>query len=918
MTIVTIRDPKTGAIRRQVDTKTNTFLSTGTSRPPTDNTTTQTTTSRTSRPMTQQRVDLDFSGRQETRVTTTNGKTTTTIIDRDTGESRTVQGTVTPLEESRIRSRIRQEATPTTAGEATQRIQEELSKESETKSLRPRIVEESTGRVVDQGQFELDKDFERRKADVRRSERIQNQRKAEEQRRLQQEIKKDTKFDEEAFIRQTVTQTVIGARAEKERTIKESPTKRQEEILTNIGEVVFTPSRQLGTFLVGGGNLLEEQARKLERERQEDIREREDQSNFFREFRITSRGIGATAAFTSSDILKGIGTLAQKPLTTTTQLITGPVLLATDTQTQTQLQTQAINLGQQLQTGQARGLATGTTTAATLFTPQQAINLGQRLQRTRVVTSPQRVEIRQTSPSEFTTIATTKETVEKGLFRLRPQREIDTIIEGQFIQQRDIFKPTPTQTRLEQIGVRRIDQIQFRPQTQDISLVNPTSRTTTLDTPRQDFFNFIRREQPTRTRTPQEQAQIFTGQIKETQTIRELQSPASIPQRRERITPAEIRQTPRETQLRFNDRIIRFTQEQIDTPRFTETIQTRNLGLFRPIDALNIRREQPTIRVRAIENDKIIRETFIQRQLESPTQTPQIQFRPQTQDITTTLRTPQQDIETFKGFSLATRTPQQDIKFTQPQIVTTTGRFREDIETLQIGQRIRQLESPTQTPQIQFRPQTQTPFIDLSRMDSPSTFQTRRQPRQTQEQIFEQPQTLNQARFIDVGIARTMRTPQTQRTTIRNIAAFNTQLPAQEFVSLSSQIKTFQQPQIKEQAQTPIPKFDSPQTQLPAQDRGFLFKSLSDTSNINIQSNIQSNIFTPSSTTLRTPPTQPPKPRLFFDLDTKSSKKDKNENLLNKQDQRYISSLGGLLTDKKIKQTPTVLTGIELRGIKIK
>ena len=172
MAIITIRDPKTGAIRRQVDTRTNTFVSTGTSSPPPSSqqtSTPQSTANTSSRGFDRISANLDLSGKVSTiKVENPRGEVTTTIRDARTGRSRTFNKELSQREQANVRReiapKIEQQSKP-----FQQRLRE-IQQEARSKALRPTIVDARTGRVIQQGNAKVDIDFETRRSNIRREQ----------------------------------------------------------------------------------------------------------------------------------------------------------------------------------------------------------------------------------------------------------------------------------------------------------------------------------------------------------------------------------------------------------------------------------------------------------------------------------------------------------------------------------------------------------------------------------------------------------------------------------------------------------------------------------------------------------------------------------------------------------------------------
>jgi hypothetical protein len=101
---------------------------------------------------------------------TMDGRSTITTTNERTGETTTVTSS-TPSSSSSSGS-------SSSRSRSSSQIKQDLAKEAETEALRPKIVEASTGKVIDEGNFRVNRDFERRQREFNRSE-IRKQEQAE-------------------------------------------------------------------------------------------------------------------------------------------------------------------------------------------------------------------------------------------------------------------------------------------------------------------------------------------------------------------------------------------------------------------------------------------------------------------------------------------------------------------------------------------------------------------------------------------------------------------------------------------------------------------------------------------------------------------------------------------------------------------
>lgn len=119
-----------------------------------------------SKEMKQINVSLDWSGNIETRTETKGGKTTTTITDRRTGKSVKKSGRSS---RSSLTKKELESITPASKKVDVEALRKKLQEEQKTKGLRAKKVNIKTGRVVDQGNFKVNKDFERRLSSFEKS-----------------------------------------------------------------------------------------------------------------------------------------------------------------------------------------------------------------------------------------------------------------------------------------------------------------------------------------------------------------------------------------------------------------------------------------------------------------------------------------------------------------------------------------------------------------------------------------------------------------------------------------------------------------------------------------------------------------------------------------------------------------------------
>lgn len=110
-------------------------------------------------------ASLSWDGNIETISETVGGKTTTTITDKRTGRSVRKSGSSSY---NSLSKEEKESINPASKAVDVEALRKKLQEEQKTKGLRAKAVDIKTGRVVDQGNFKVNRDFERRLRDFER------------------------------------------------------------------------------------------------------------------------------------------------------------------------------------------------------------------------------------------------------------------------------------------------------------------------------------------------------------------------------------------------------------------------------------------------------------------------------------------------------------------------------------------------------------------------------------------------------------------------------------------------------------------------------------------------------------------------------------------------------------------------------